>query len=72
VGNDSAENTSPVSSNKGNHQLEVLGVGLTRSGEDVGVESSDSLFKSDELDDGVRDLSAPKRNDTLVEAGPAF
>lgn len=72
VRHDSAENTSPVASKEGDHQLSVLGVGFAGSGEDVLVESTDSLLKSDELDDGVRDLSAPQWHDTLVEAWPAF
>lgn len=72
VRNDSAEDTSPVAGQEGDHKLEVLGVGLTRSSEDVGVKGTDGLLESDELHNGVGDLSAPERGYTLVEAVPAF
>jgi len=72
VRHNSAENTSPVTSHEGNHKLEVLGVALTGGSENVGVEVSHSLFESNELHDGVRDLSAPEGSDTLVETAPAL
>lgn len=70
--NNSAEDTSPVTSKEGNHKLSVLRVLFSRFGEHVSVKGSNSLFKSDELNDGVRDLSSPKGIDALVEAVPAF
>ena len=70
--NNSTEDTSPVTGNEGDHQLEVLGVGFAGSGENVGVESTDGLLESNELHNGVGDLSAPERNDTLVKTGPAL
>jgi hypothetical protein len=41
VGHDSAENTSPVTSQEGDHELGALGVGVTWSSENVCVESAD-------------------------------
>jgi hypothetical protein len=41
-------------------------------GEDVGVEGGDDLLESDELDDGVWNLSCPKWSETLVETVHAF
>ncbi len=72
VGDNSAEDTSPVAGQEGNTELLSLAVGIAGLGEDVGVEESDCLFEGDELDNGVRDLSAPEGDDTLVEAIPAF
>lgn len=72
VRNNSTEDTSPVTGNEGDHQLEVLGVRFAGGGENVGVESTDGLLESNELHNGVGDLSAPERNDTLVETGPAL
>jgi len=71
VRHNSAENTSPVTSHECDHELEVLGVGFTRCSENVRVEESYGSFESDELHNSVGDLSAPERNDTLVEEGPA-
>ena len=72
VRDDSAEDTSPVTSHEGDHKLEVLRVRLTGSSEDVSVKESDGLLESDKLNDGVGDLSAPEGNDTLVEAVPSL
>ena len=72
VRDDSAEDTSPVTGQEGDHKLEVLGVRLTGSSEDVSVKESHGLLESDELDNGVGDLSAPEGDDTLVEAVPAL
>jgi len=72
VGNDGTENTSPVTSKEGNHQLGVLRVRFTGCCENVSIESSDCLFKGDELNNGVGDLSAPKGGNSLVESSPAF
>ena len=70
--NNSAENTSPVTSHEGNHKLEVLGVRITGGGENVSVEVTDGLLESNELNDGVWDLSAPKGLDTLVHTSPSL
>jgi len=72
VRHNSAENTSPVTSHEGDHKLEVLGVALTGSGENVLVEGTDGLLESNELHDGVGDLSAPEGSNALVEAVPAL
>jgi len=72
VRHNSAENTSPVAGHEGNHKLEVLGVALTGGGENVGVEETDGSLESNELHDGVGDLSAPEGLNTLVEAVPAL
>ena len=72
VGDNSAEDTSPVAGQEGNTELLGLAVGVAGLGEDVGVEESYCLFEGDELDNGVRDLSAPEGDDTLVEAVPAL
>jgi hypothetical protein len=72
VGDDSAEDTSPVTGHESDHKLEVLGVALTRSSEHISVQGSHGLFESDELHNGVGDLSAPEGNDTLVETVPAL
>jgi hypothetical protein len=71
VRNDSAENTSPVAGHESDHKLEVLRVSVTRSSEHVAVQETDSSLEGDELHDGVGDLSAPERHDTLVEERPA-
>ena len=71
VRDNSAEDTSPVTGHESDHQLEGLGVGVAGLGEDVGVEGTDGLLESNELHDGVRDLAAPERDNTLVEQGPA-
>ena len=71
VRHNSAENTSPVAGHESDHKLEVLRVSVTRSSEHVAVQETDSSLEGDELHDGVGDLSAPERNDTLVEERPA-
>ena len=71
VRHDSAENTSPVTSHEGDHELGALGVGVTWSSEHVSVQSTHSLLESDELHDGVWDLSAPEWDNTLVQEAPA-
>lgn len=72
VGHDSAEDTSPVTSQEGDKQLSALRVGVAGSGEDVSVEGADGLLKSDELHDSVGDLTAPEGHDALVEGIPAL
>jgi len=72
VRHNSAEDTSPVTGHEGDHKLEVLGVGLTWGGEDVGVQEADGSLESDELHNGVWDLSAPQWHNTLVETVPAL
>jgi len=72
VRHDSAEDTSPVTSQEGNCKLLVLAVSFTRFGEDICVECSHCLFEDNELNDSVWDLSCPKWVDTLVETVPSF
>jgi len=71
VRHNSAENTSPVTSQEGDHKLHVLGVGFTWGSEDVLIQGTNGLLESDELHDGVWDLSAPEWGDTLVHQAPA-
>jgi len=52
--------------------LSSLAVFALWLGEDVRVEVSDDLLESDELNDGVWNLSCPKWLDTLVETGGSF
>jgi len=68
VRDDGAENTSNVTRHESNHELGALGVRALLLGEDVGVESLDDSFESDELNDGVWDLSSPEWLKTLVES----
>lgn len=69
---DGAEDTGPVASHEGHKELGALGVGLARGSEDVLVKCADGLLEGHELHDGVGDLTAPERHDTLVEGVPAF
>lgn len=46
VGNKSAEDTSPITRDEGDHELEVLGVGVLRVGEHICVESLHGLLKA--------------------------
>jgi len=72
VGDESAEDTSPVTGQESDHELGLLGVGVLGGSEDVRVESLDGVLEGGELDHGVRNLSHPKRRETLVEAVPAL
>lgn len=72
VRNDSAENTSQVTRQEGDSELLSLGVFSSGLGEDVSIERFNDLFESDELHDGVGDLSSPKGSQTLVESTSAF
>ena len=72
VGHDSAEDTSPVTGEEGDHELSRLRVGALRGSEDVGIESLNGVLKGTELHHGVGDLTHPKGLDTLVEASPAL
>ena len=71
VRHDSAEDTGPVTRHEGDHELEGLGVRVAGGGEDVGVEETHGLLEGDELHNSVGDLTAPERDDTLVEEAPA-
>ena len=68
MGDNGAENTSNVSGHEGNHELGALGVGALWLGEDLLVEFGDNLLESDELDNGVWNLSSPEWLKTLVES----
>lgn len=72
VRNDGAEDTSQVTRQEGDSELLSLGVFSSGLGEDVGVEGFDDLFESDELHNGVGDLSSPKGSQTLVKSTSAF
>lgn len=69
---DGAEDTSKVTRQEGDSELLSLGVFSSGLGEDVCVEGFNDLFESDELNNGVRNLSSPKRSQTLVESGGTF
>ena len=72
VGDDSAEDTSDLTGSESDTELGGLGVVVSASGEDVGVESSDDLLEGDELNNCVGNLTAPEGGETLVESVPAF
>lgn len=72
VGNDSAEDASPVAGHESDHQLSGLAVLRLGLREDVLVEGLHRVLECAELDHSVRDLSSPEWADTLVETVPAF
>ena len=72
VRNNSAENTGQVTWSEGNTKLGWLVVVFFSLSEDVIVEESDEPFESDELDDGVWNLSWPEWDDTLVHSCGSF
>ena len=67
VRNNGAENTSNVTRHEGDHKLGGLAVLTLWLGEDLGVEGLDDLLESNELHNGVWDLSAPEWGKTLEE-----
>ena len=67
MGNNGAEHTSNVTGHESDHELGALGVGALWLGEYGRVEFSDNLLESDELDNGVWNLSSPEWGKTLVE-----
>lgn len=68
MGDDGAENTGNVTRHEGDHELGALGVGALWLGEYLLVEGGDNLLESDELDNGVWNLSSPEWLKTLVES----
>merc|ERR1719195_1037327 len=72
MGNNSTENTGPVSRQESNQELSALAVGLLWSSEDVFVHGLDSVLEGSELDHGVWYLTEPKWSKSLVESTPAF
>ena len=72
MGDDGAEDTSPVTGEEGDHELGLLGVGALGGSEDVLIESLDSVLEGTELHHGVGNLTHPEGLDTLVESGPAL
>lgn len=66
--NEGAENTGNVTRHESDHELFSLAVRGLWLGEDISVEFSDNLLESDELDNGVWNLSSPKWLETLVES----
>ena len=67
-----AEDTSNVTSGKGDHQLLALGAISTRLGHNIGVQSLDGLLEAGELHHGVRNLTSPQGHKRLVESIDAF
>jgi hypothetical protein len=72
MGDNSAENTGNISGSESNHELGSLTIVGLWLGHDVRVEVSNNLFESNELDNGVWNLSAPKWLKALVESGSSF
>mmetsp|Transcript_245 Transcript_245/g.458 ORF Transcript_245/g.458 Transcript_245/m.458 type:complete len:391 (-) Transcript_245:267-1439(-) len=72
VGNDGAEHTSDVTGHETDTQLLGLRALLLRLWHDILVQSLDSVLEAGELHHSVRDLSPPKRSETLVEAAVSF
>lgn len=66
VRDEGAEDTSQVTRHEGNGQLLSLRVFTSGSSEELGVEKFDDLFEGDELNDGIGDLSGPKRRQDIV------
>lgn len=71
VGDNCAEDTGQVAGGEGDAQLSALVVVLLAFGEDVIVEELYEPFKSHELHDSVRHLSAPKRSESFVQSADA-
>lgn len=66
VRDEGAEDTSQVNRHEGNGQLLSLRVFTSGSSEELGVEKFNDLFEGDELNDGIGDLSGPKRRQDIV------
>lgn len=66
VRDESAEDTSQVTRHESNRQLLSLGVFTSGSGEELSVEKFNDLFEGDELNNGIGDLSSPKRRQDIV------
>lgn len=67
VRHDSAENTSKISWGECDAQLSCFVVVFLALGEDIVIEELHEPFEGNELDNGVRNLSAPQRTDSLVK-----
>jgi len=72
VGDDGAEDTGHVPGHEGNSELLGLGVLILGFGEHLGVEHGGNFLESDELHDGVRDLSSPEGGNALIETTPTL
>jgi len=72
LGDQGAEDTGNVTRHEGDGELSTLGVFALGLGEDSSVEEFDSLFESDELHDGVGDLSSPEGSQTLEQTVGTF
>jgi len=72
VRNSGAEDTGNVTRHEGDHELSSFAIFTLWLGENITIEVSDNLLESDELDNGVWNLSAPKWLDSLVETGSSF
>ena len=68
MGDDGAEDSSDVASSKGHHQLLRLAALSSGLGHHVLVDGLHGPLETRELHHGVGDLSAPQRNQRLVEA----
>merc|ERR1719347_998909 len=72
VGDDSAEDTSDVSSSECDDQLLRLGALSARLGDHVLVDGLHGSLEAGKLHHGVGDLSSPQRNQRLVETIDTF
>jgi hypothetical protein len=72
MGDNGTEDTCSVTRHEGDHELGSLSIITLWLGENVGVEGGDNLLESDELDNGVWNLSSPEWCETLVESVHAF
>ena len=72
MGDNSAKNTGSVTRHEGDLELGSLAIRLSWLGPDMLVAKSHDLLEEHELHHSVRDLSAPERSDTLIEAVEAL
>jgi len=72
LGDEGTENTSNITRSESDSELGGLAVFFLGLGANVFVDGFNGSFESDELHDGVGDLSGPKRTQTLVETVSSF
>jgi len=67
-----AENTCKITGSESNSELGWFGIIFFSKSEDIVIEELDKSFESNKLDDGVRDLSRPKWDNTFVKSLISF
>ena len=65
---DGTEDTCKISGGKSDTELGSFVVVFFSFGEDVVIEELNEPLESNEFDDGVRNLSSPKRSESLIES----